>query len=764
MKEGGNTHTDAFLSSLTPLLSYLCSTVDRTIRSLFRQRHMKGWRVEVVVVMDGSDRIDESMGERLHDIFGVTFNTGNEDDPFVKLPGAETIIVEPANWEAAMTRTPAMENTIGGYTLVVKRSNHRKANSQMWWLGPHGSTLGCRYSLATDCGTVFGRTATIHLIRRLDAEPDLHAVTGFQRIMTSDMQGDGAFEWLNNPAAHILRMCQRFEFEVDHVSFKAVYDTFGCMHVIPGPCGLFRYRAMGSMREGLMKQYFSLFQNSNQGLIVGNVELVEDRIPGTLLSFPQKENVKDLNIRPEEGWPRTGFVHDAIFYIEAEKPLSQLVKQRRRWTNGTFATYLWMVMEGIITRSNQDPTNKVVSWLLIMISIVQGMTVRLFGPALLIVWMFRFGLFLPDLVIDPRVMFDPDLSLVELEIEEERLPYGLLLSGLYTLLHVAFIIGHVPRAKPGKGRTEITRHTDPLWYQNDKNSAYRGWLFIPVVVVNAFVILLYILNAVGIVVTLGWKETPFIVRMLMVICFSPFILGFLDGLVRRDLRCMWGMMISIPGALPLMIFFTVWLPAYSTTRLSDLTWGNRVGAGLDESSQALKRANDGMRVAIFLIAFNLLVSLVVIFFMQFYSETFPIFVVSYTAILSVTLVISFQDLVVRFLTCHYCYNSVSDDELIEEEDEVHEPEPEEESEADGYTELESESAAPNDDHKTTTTNNKAIEDHSLVGASINGGPGDYQKMDESTGDYQKMEDTPPGYMQDTPPGYMQDKPPGYIHT
>jgi cellulose synthase/poly-beta-1,6-N-acetylglucosamine synthase-like glycosyltransferase len=136
------------------------------------------------------------------------------------------------------------------------------------------------------------------------------------------------------------------------------------MHVIPGPCGLFRYNAMGSLKEGLMHQYFRLFQRSSHGLIVGNVELVEDRIPGTLLSFPFKEDKVPAKM-PRDSWPRTGFVHEAIFYIEAEKPLSQLVKQRRRWLNGTFATYLWMLTEGLVTKSNQEPVNRFLSWCLI---------------------------------------------------------------------------------------------------------------------------------------------------------------------------------------------------------------------------------------------------------------------------------------------------------------------------------------------------------------------------------------------------------------
>jgi len=73
--------------------------------------------------------------------------------------------------------------------------------------------------------------------------------------------------------------------KVDHVSFKSVYDSLGCMHVIPGPCGLFRFSAMGTLKGGLMHQYFRLFQTSNKGLIAGNVELVRILITMVTLSM-----------------------------------------------------------------------------------------------------------------------------------------------------------------------------------------------------------------------------------------------------------------------------------------------------------------------------------------------------------------------------------------------------------------------------------------------------------------------------------------------
>jgi hypothetical protein len=88
---------------------------------------------------------------------------------------------------------------------------------------------------------------------------------------------------------------------------------------------------MGTLKEGLMHNYFCLFQTSSKGLIAGNVELVEDRIPGTLLSFPPKGTSKEEAVMPVEGWPRTGaYCYDAYVGLvcKGSSPLIELTLTR----------------------------------------------------------------------------------------------------------------------------------------------------------------------------------------------------------------------------------------------------------------------------------------------------------------------------------------------------------------------------------------------------------------------------------------------------
>lgn len=640
------------ISCIIPCFNEDSHELSRTIKSLFAQFMNPGWRVEAVIVLDGVDHISDTMVELLTTLFGIEVRNPNDPklNPFLAFPEADIMILHAADQENCCKRQSVMANTLGGYSLVVKRTNRRKANSQMWWLGAHAESIRCVYALATDCGTVFEKNTTALLIDRLTEESDLQAVTGFQRTMSSRMQGDSTAELCTAPFDFMLRMMQRFEFEVDHVGFKSVDDSLGAMHVIPGPCGLYRYKSLGTLKTGLMHHYFQIFRRRSSGLIIGNVELVEDRIPGALLSFPLKPSKKKPKM-PSTGWSRTGYCHGAIFYLEAEKPLSQLVKQRRRWLNGTFATYLWLIAEGIISKSNQAQSTRVISWILVCLHILQGLTVRFAGPALLMVWTTRFGLFLPDIFDEPQNIFDPTIALKDLEEEPIRIWGSVLIGGGYTLLYVWFVIAHTPQAVPVETDTAIVRYTEATQYRSDKSSSFRPLPMTLSVLINIFVVFLFIANAAGIVYTLGWDETPLVVKVLLAICVVPFALSFFDCTLRCDFRSFFQMTFASVVALPMMVWHTVWLPAYATTRASDLTWGNRGSDGCDKSELALQRAQRGQKLAATLILTNICLAIFVMWRMHINGEAFPRFVLIYTIILSIPFLLSFIEMIFRIFSC-----------------------------------------------------------------------------------------------------------------
>ena len=237
-----------------------------------------------------------------------------------------------------------------------------------------------------------------------------------------------------------------------------------------------------------------------------------------------------------------------------------------------------------------------------------------------------------------------------------------------------FIIGHTPQARPVScDDMSLVGYSEPTAWRNDKKSDYRGWLFQPAMWVNFFVSCLLIINIIGMIWTVGWTGMPVVGRILVCLCLAPFFWGVCDTFLRCDIRSLWGMMISAPAALPQLIFATIWVPAYATTRCADLTWGNRKGNLLDESIKVLRRAKDGKKIAQLLVGFNSVVAGIVTVLMQHFKETFPIFVTGYILILSFKLVVSFGDLVYRVLTCHHLFNSTSDDITIEgkEVDEEH---------------------------------------------------------------------------------------------
>lgn len=215
------------VSVCIPCFNEEADSLKRTIDSLHKQRLPRGFVIEVVVAMDGTGQISKSMSEYLQMLFGINlFETDARKNPFVTFPSAQTVVVE-------QTSDLGIDNTADllrkkkaaiSLSLVIKRTNKRKVNSQRWWLHAHAKDTQCEFAFATDCGIVFDPKCLALLLDRMDREPGLSGLTGYQRVMPAPMQGDGNFECFRDPWGFFLRNIQSFDFEV----CKLVFDSIVC--------------------------------------------------------------------------------------------------------------------------------------------------------------------------------------------------------------------------------------------------------------------------------------------------------------------------------------------------------------------------------------------------------------------------------------------------------------------------------------------------------------------------------------------------------
>jgi cellulose synthase/poly-beta-1,6-N-acetylglucosamine synthase-like glycosyltransferase len=190
------------------------------------------------------------------------------------------------------------------------------------------------YVLCTDTGTIFEKKCVKSLVKYMERNPEVSGATGTQVVMTPEMQAapgdkpEGCFSFEN-----FLRSVQGYEYDITHAIDKSAFSAAGFMPVLPGPCGLFR---MSDIRGLACENYFDFVHQTPEqlGLIGSNLCLAEDRIL-TLESVCSSGNGSSCSF--------SRWVPQAIFYFEAETELEMFVKQRRRWSNGTFAGWLWLV-------------------------------------------------------------------------------------------------------------------------------------------------------------------------------------------------------------------------------------------------------------------------------------------------------------------------------------------------------------------------------------------------------------------------------------
>ncbi len=339
-------------------------------------------------------------------------------------------------------------------------------------------------------------------------------------------------------------MAQCYDFESSFSSFMGAFAIFGFLPVVPGPCGLYRW---SDMKGKPLEWYFEIVNKKNEdcGLVLANLKIAEDRIL-SYSSVLKTERETKMSIEP-----------DAEFYFEAETDLELFAKQRRRWINGTFAGYVYMIQnKGLIWNSKMNRFRQLaVMFLLIcQLGIYSIVTIT---PAIFLCAMFSvLSWIFPGDGLDGLI--------------QPSIP-----AFIFWLFYVAFflwfMLAHLKREKD--------------------DNAFVGWMFY----VQMFISMLTIgATFVGSIVFLRTKWGPWSTTYLegipVLIAFSVMITPLFISLHR--IQSWWR---AVKSFVPFYFFLptlVAWFGCYSVARFADistidifldftvsLAWGNRPAGG-----------------------------------------------------------------------------------------------------------------------------------------------------------------------------------------
>ncbi|WAR58672.1 hypothetical protein PtB15_10B10 [Puccinia triticina] len=211
-------------------------------------------------------------------------------------------------------------------TLVLKQKNAKKINSHRWLFNAIGAHLEPEVCILIDAGTKPGTRSLYYLWETFHHNPHMGGACGEIHAMLSRGKK------LINP----LVAAQNFEYKMSNILDKPLESSFGYVSVLPGAFSAYRYRAILGRP---LQQYFhgdhSLSERlgkkgiQGMGIFKKNMFLAEDRI----LCF-------ELVAKAKSRWV-LGYVKPAKGETDVPEEAAELIGQRRRWLNGSFAAGIY---------------------------------------------------------------------------------------------------------------------------------------------------------------------------------------------------------------------------------------------------------------------------------------------------------------------------------------------------------------------------------------------------------------------------------------
>ncbi|KAI6151952.1 glycosyltransferase family 2 protein [Pisolithus tinctorius] len=313
----------------------ICRTKQSKYWRRVAEEGMPGWqRIVVALIVDGLEPMDKS-------VLDILATVGVYQDGVMKkqVDGKDTVAhIFEYTTQLSVDATPQLvlphDNDPNNLVpvqiiLVLKAKNQKKINSHRWLFNAIGRMINPETCVLIDAGTKPGHKSIYYLWEAFYNDPHLGGCCGEIHAMI-----EGGRKLLNPLVA-----AQNFEYKMSNILDKPLESSFGYVSVLPGAFSAYRYRAiLGRPLEQYFHGDHSLADRLGSKGIYGmniftkNMFLAEDRI----LCF-------ELVAKAGDRWTLT-YVKPSKAETDVPESAAELIGQRRRWLNGSFAASVYALV------------------------------------------------------------------------------------------------------------------------------------------------------------------------------------------------------------------------------------------------------------------------------------------------------------------------------------------------------------------------------------------------------------------------------------
>lgn len=228
--------------------------------------------------------------------------------------------------------------------LSVKLQNGSKMSSIVWFLRGFCEVLDPKYCGLLDCGTRPDPEAFWKKFLAFETDEDIGGITGLMLPKCPVVYDENERKIVGLPSKFIqffynifdIKATQVFEYGLGYILDKSFESFIGFMYVLPGAFCSFRWQAL-SKEEGnqnFLDDHFvkivfdSNYKTSNEFTLgIGNLCQAEDQV----ITF---------DVLAKNGYKfKTKYLPDASAWTDPVKTFPVLMKQRKRWINGSWFAF-----------------------------------------------------------------------------------------------------------------------------------------------------------------------------------------------------------------------------------------------------------------------------------------------------------------------------------------------------------------------------------------------------------------------------------------